>query len=332
MSSSFSALTRSRGSGLPSRSAIVICGWPCWMARRTSRERVAGQHAHEDGAGGLAAPRPADEQAALARARRSAAAAARTTSRTGRWAGAGRCRRRRSGRCGAPVVELDVVVRRDDRVVDDPEVGLPQLLVERQRRRGFARPRRRRPLVELCDVELPLRPRQRRWPGGRLAHLPRVVGRSWLAQGLSILPTVGKGVNEETLIGGRRGVLDVRQPCVRQSAARRSAPTFRPVSGDEQSRDVPSQGGRDRPDRASRHECRGGALRAPKRRPRAPPTFRPVGPGEQGERIPNARWPPPSGGPLVESRVSRLAPSGGTRTADCESNDEAQYPSRRKSC
>ena len=41
---------------------------------------------------------------------------------------------RRAGSCvrGRSVVELDVVVRADDRVVDDPEVGLPQLLVERR--------------------------------------------------------------------------------------------------------------------------------------------------------------------------------------------------------
>ena len=31
------AATRSAGSGLPIRSAIVICGWPFWIARRTSR-------------------------------------------------------------------------------------------------------------------------------------------------------------------------------------------------------------------------------------------------------------------------------------------------------
>jgi hypothetical protein len=34
--SMLSALTRSLGSGLPSRSVTVISGWPCWMDRRMS--------------------------------------------------------------------------------------------------------------------------------------------------------------------------------------------------------------------------------------------------------------------------------------------------------
>ena len=37
IASTLCALTRSAGSGLPSRSAIVICGWPCCIARLTSR-------------------------------------------------------------------------------------------------------------------------------------------------------------------------------------------------------------------------------------------------------------------------------------------------------
>jgi hypothetical protein len=36
MSASRAAFTRSRGSGMPTRSEIVSCGWPCWTPRRTS--------------------------------------------------------------------------------------------------------------------------------------------------------------------------------------------------------------------------------------------------------------------------------------------------------
>ena len=43
---------------------MVICGWPCWIARAHVLERVAGEDAHQHGAGGLAAARAADEQAA----------------------------------------------------------------------------------------------------------------------------------------------------------------------------------------------------------------------------------------------------------------------------
>jgi hypothetical protein len=35
-----------------------------------------------------------------------------------------------------PFVIFDVVKRADDRMVDDPEIGLPELLIERQRRAG----------------------------------------------------------------------------------------------------------------------------------------------------------------------------------------------------
>jgi hypothetical protein len=119
--------------------------------------RIAGENAHEQGAGGLAAARAADEQtfpprgegqqrqqdvtriALRGRQREPALAVAEDVKSPG------------------TLIVLDIVVRADDRAVDDPEVRLAQFLVERRGSGGVCRraPLGQRAAVEVGDVESP---------------------------------------------------------------------------------------------------------------------------------------------------------------------------------
>ena len=113
---------------------------------------IARQNAHQDRASRLASPRPTHEQAFAARRE-----GQQRKQDVGRIA---LCRRQRQ--LGATVahresrrwgrVVFDVVMRADDRVVDDPEIGLPQLFIERSRLRFGYRPGLDRAIEQLRDV------------------------------------------------------------------------------------------------------------------------------------------------------------------------------------
>src|SRR5262249_51774658 len=112
----------------------------------------ASQHAHEDRTCGLAATRSTDEQAPppdreVQQRKEHEAAVGLTAGQVHlclRIAEAKTLMR--------TVVVLNVVVRADAGVVDDPEVGLPELLVERDLVAAFLA-RRDRSSIEVGDVE-----------------------------------------------------------------------------------------------------------------------------------------------------------------------------------
>ena len=93
-------------------------------------QRVAGEDAHQDGAGGLAAAGAADEQALAPRREGQQRQQHEARVALARGQGEAALGVAEHERLRRAVVVLDVVVRADDRVVDDPEVGLAQLLVE----------------------------------------------------------------------------------------------------------------------------------------------------------------------------------------------------------
>lgn len=117
---------------------------------------VAGDDAQQRRDDGLAAPRAADQEAAAPhrQVQERHEHVARVALRGGQRDL--HLRVAEAKHLGGLGVVLDVVEGADDRVVDDPEVGLPQLLVERHAARGVGRRNdgvTQRPRVELGDVE-----------------------------------------------------------------------------------------------------------------------------------------------------------------------------------
>jgi hypothetical protein len=187
--------------------------------------RIAGEQADDRRDDRLAAARPTDEQAAPAHGEVeqgqehvARVALGRGQAHAHALVAEREARRRR-------VIVFDVVEGADDRAVDDPEVGLAQLLVERRALVALARSVPERPGVELGHVEARGRLLGARIRG-RAAQVREAVELGHGPQPISGLVGAGEDVGGGAVSppGLSRGGLesDVREPAPRRPARARA--------------------------------------------------------------------------------------------------------------